>query len=60
MDGPRDCHTEWSKSDREGGKSCDILYMQKLKRNDKNEHTYKIDLENNIMVAWGGKDEGKG
>ena len=37
MDGPRDCHTEWSKSDREGQVSYDIAYMQNLKKNDTNE-----------------------
>ena len=30
MDGPRDCHTEWSKSDRERQISC-IAYMWNLK-----------------------------
>ena len=27
MDGPRDCHTEWSKSDTERQISYDIAYM---------------------------------
>ena len=27
MDGPRDYHTKWSKSDREGQISNDIAYM---------------------------------
>ena len=31
MDGPRDCHTEWSKSDRERQMSYDITYMWNLK-----------------------------
>ena len=31
MDGPRDCHTELSKSDREGEISYDIPYMWNLK-----------------------------
>ena len=30
MDGPRDCHNEWSKSDRERQMSYDIAYMWKL------------------------------
>ena len=30
-DGPRDCHTEWSKSDRERQMSYDIAYMWNLK-----------------------------
>ena len=32
MDGPRDCHTEWSKSDRERQISYDIAYMRNLKK----------------------------
>ena len=31
MDGPRDCHTEWSQSDIEREISCGITYMQNLK-----------------------------
>ena len=30
MDGPRECHTEYSKSDREGEIPYDIPYMQNL------------------------------
>ena len=45
MDGPRECHTEWSKSDREGEILYNISYMWNLKRNDTNELTYKIDLQ---------------
>ena len=33
MDGPTACHTEWSKSDREGEISHDIPYMWNLKGN---------------------------
>ena len=32
MDGPRDCHTEWSKSDRERQISYDIAYIWNLKK----------------------------
>jgi len=32
MDGPRDCHTEWSKSDRERLILYGITYMWKLKK----------------------------
>ena len=32
MDGPRDCLTEWSKSDRERQISYDIAYMYNLKK----------------------------
>ena len=43
MDGTRDYHTEWSKSDREGEILYDIPYMWNLKWNDTNELTYKIE-----------------
>ena len=33
MDGPRDDHTKWSKSDRERQMSYDITYMWNLKNN---------------------------
>ena len=45
VDGPRDCHTEWSKSDREREISYDIPYMQNLKRNDTSELIYKTETE---------------
>ena len=63
MDGPRDCHIEWSKSDRERELSHDMPYMRNLKRNDTKELIYKTktdsDLENEFMVT-GGKGGGKG
>ena len=34
MDGPRDYHTKWSKSDRETQISYDIIHMWNLKKND--------------------------
>ena len=50
------------KSDREGEILYDIPYMWNLKRNDTNELTYKTnrftDLEKELMVALGKKDEG--
>ena len=45
MSGPRDCHTEWSKSDRGGEISYDNPYMWNLNRNDANELTYKIERD---------------
>ena len=55
MNGPREGHTERSKSDREGEISYDIPYMWTLERNDTNELTYKTerdsDLEYKLMVA---------
>ena len=44
MDGPRDCYTEWSKSDRERQISYDIAYMWNLK-NGTNELNYKREIE---------------
>ena len=32
VDGPRDCQTEWSKSDRERQITYDIAYMRNLKK----------------------------
>ena len=36
MDGPRECPTEWSKSDREAETAYDIPYKQNIKRYDTN------------------------
>ena len=40
MDGPRDDHTKWSKSDRERQIPYDITYVWNLK-DDTNEHFYE-------------------
>ena len=48
MDGPRDCHTEWSKSDTERQISYDIAYMWNLKKGYKNELTYKTEVESQM------------
>ena len=45
MDGPRDCHTKWSKSDREGEILCDIPDVWNIKRSDTNELTYKTEKD---------------
>ena len=45
MDGPRDCHSEWSKSDKEGEIMDDIPYLWNLKRNDTNELIYKKETD---------------
>ena len=37
MEGHRDCHSEWSKLEREGKVLYDVPYMWNLKRNDTNE-----------------------
>ena len=45
MEGPRDCQTELSKSDRGREIPCDIPYMQNVKRNDTNEFIYKTETD---------------
>jgi len=35
MDGSRDCHTQWNKSDTERQMSYDIAYMWNLKNGNK-------------------------
>ena len=57
MDGARDCHTEWNKSDRERQISYDIAYMRNLKKwykwtylQNRNRLT---DTENELMVTKG-------
>ena len=61
MDGPRDYHTEWSKSDRERQISYDTMYMWNLKKST-NEPFYKteidIDIENKLMVTKGERGMG--
>ena len=44
IDGPRDCHTKWSKSERERQILYDITYMWNLKY-DTNEHIYKTEID---------------
>ena len=44
MDGPRDYHTKWGKSDRERQISYDITYMWNLKY-DTNEPIYKTETD---------------
>ena len=46
MDEPRDCHTEWGKSNRERQISYDITYIWNLKKGGgTNELTYKVERE---------------
>ena len=44
MDGPRDNHTKWSKSERERQIPCDITDMWNL-RYDTNELNYKTETD---------------
>ena len=55
MDGPRDCHTEWNKSDRERQISYDITYMWYLKKGHKwtylENRNRVTEVENKLMVT---------
>ena len=44
VDGPRDCHTEWSKSEREKQILYNIAYMWNLE-NDTDELICKAEIE---------------
>ena len=60
MDGPRDYHTKWSKSDREGEILYDILYMWNLKTNDTNELTKQKETRKLREWTYSCKGEGWG
>ena len=47
MDGPTDCHTEWSKLDRERQLSWYLLYVES-KKTGANELTYKTEIESQM------------
>ena len=57
MDGPRDHHTEWSKSDRERQTSYDIAYTWNLKKKKRHKWTYMqkrnwvTSVENKFMAT---------
>ena len=54
MDGPRDYHTNQSKSDRERQISHDITYMWNLKKNnDTNELIYKTETDSQTLKTYG-------
>ena len=48
MDGPRDYHSRWSQSEREGQISYDITYMWNLKKKNTNEFIYKIEIDSQM------------
>ena len=62
MDGPRDYHTKWSKSDRERQISYDIAYMWNLKTWYKwtylQNRSGLTDIENKLMVTKGERGGG--
>ena len=55
MDGPRDCHAQWSKSDREGDMSYHIPYVWNLKRNYRNELTKQKETHREPIYSWRGE-----
>ena len=65
MDGPRDSHIEWSKSDREREILYDIPYMQNIREMKqmnwltKQKQTRQI-RETSYSYSGKGKDDGKG
>ena len=63
MDGPREYHTKWSKSERERQILCDITYILSLKY-DTNELTYETETdsqtENRLAVVGAREKEGLG
>ena len=42
MNGPTDCHTEWSKSDTERQISYNTAYLRNLEKKTRNKLTYKL------------------
>ena len=62
MDGPRDYHTKWSKSERERQISYDIAYMWNLKKGYKwtylQNRNRLIDIENKLVATKGEEGEG--
>ena len=52
MDGPRDYHTKWSKSDRKRQTLYDITYMWNLKTNT-NELIYKTETNKHRKQTYG-------
>ena len=61
MDGPRDYHTKWSKSERERQIPYDITYRWNLKSdtNYLQNRNRLTDIENKLMVTKG-EGEGEG
>ena len=62
MNGPRECHTELSKSEREREILYDIPYMWNLKRNDTHELTYKAERDSqtkNKLISAQGKGKSR-
>ena len=57
MDGTRDCHTEWSKSDGESEISYDIIYVQNLKKMIQRDIIFEVQFKcflwyDNFLVSF--------
>ena len=48
IDGPRNCHTKWSKSGRARQISCDMACLWNLKNKDTNELIYKTEIQSQM------------
>ena len=57
MDGPWECHTEWSKLDREGKILYYIPYMWNQKRNNRNELTKQKETHRLRKQTYGCRGE---
>ena len=58
MDGPRDCHTKWSKSERD--KYHMILLLCGILKNDSNELIYKTEIDSQTFWLTKGIAGGHG
>ena len=53
MDGPRDCHSERSQTEK-GQMSYDIVYMWSLKKNGTNDLIYKTEIVLQMLKQYCG------
>ena len=57
MDGPRDCHTEWGKSERE--KHCVLRYICGIQKNGIDNLICKAEIETRDREQMYGYQDGK-
>ena len=62
MDGPRDCHTKWSLSDKDKYIIRHHLYVESKKQRDTNELVYKTEIDSQTQKTslWLPKGKGGG
>ena len=53
VDGPRECHIKWSKSDRERQILCDIAYISNLKIIQTNSYTKREQTHRHRKQTYG-------